>query len=248
MALNPSFARGWRTERVSETRPVGHDEPSLVSILTCGSWVASPLSHPRYTFSDGRAGHLCPVSAAPLPPDSFQGPGQPEQEQRRREQHEARDHGAPRDFNQLATVGSGPSQEPVSVVPHSLIPTLHSLEVSVGRKGSAAWSLVSVSRRSACAPASSGASSPTSSHPTSKPAPSLARRSAPMPCPNGPAGPAGGHTARSRPVHLRGPPRGGQVGNMRVEKSRRRNIFRGRCEADELQEHHRITIRPTRHR
>jgi len=39
---------------------------------------------------------------------------------------------------------------------------------------------------------------------------------APVSRPNGPAEPAGGHAARSRQVHVRGPPRGGQVGNVRV--------------------------------
>jgi hypothetical protein len=91
------------------------------------------------------ARHLCPVSSAPLPSASLQGSRQPEQEQRGREQHEARDHGAPRDLGQLATVGSHPSQEPASIVPHDLIPTLHPLGESGEQKGSAAWEPAAVS-------------------------------------------------------------------------------------------------------
>jgi hypothetical protein len=66
-----------------------------------------------------------------------------------------------------------------------------------------------------------------------------------LPCRNGcplPAGPAGDHAVRRRPVHVRGRPRGQQVGDTRVDGCRRSAVRWVHYEADELHVHHRTTI------
>jgi hypothetical protein len=57
-----------------------------------------------------------------------------------------------------------------------------------------------------------------------------------------PAGPAGDHAAGAGPVHVRGRPRDRQVGDTRVDGSRRWDILWVHYEAEELRVHHRTTM------